>query len=337
MFSSMMLGVYTNTADATTPTAAENDRFVHGSVQGLGSAVQMIFSPYELLMGKVLKRETAAMRHCFEGFDEAWSIAQDKVQSFIERQKRGELTPNEQSSYLARAFKRQKEDGSNVSVREVVEIAFAGLFAAVDTTSSVLGWNLFHIARLPNVQQKLYEELSASLKEHGENGEITVDVISKGNAPYLHAVIRETHRVTPTSCIGIANKTIDVDEMEVHGHRMVRGDIIGLESYTVGMNPELVDRPDVFFPERWLPDAVEERKGSLREVIDHPFLAAPFSQGARKCPGSRVASNEVKVLLSQLVLDWRITSPVTCLEDIEYRQKTTLEIKMPDLRFEPRH
>mmetsp|Transcript_5947 Transcript_5947/g.13517 ORF Transcript_5947/g.13517 Transcript_5947/m.13517 type:complete len:618 (+) Transcript_5947:40-1893(+) len=334
MFSSMMLGIYTETADRTTPADPENERFVRGSVQGLGTAIELLLSPYDFVVGKLLKFETARMKHCFEGFDTTWAIAQDKVGRFIERKERGELSENEQASYLFRALDRQKEEGSNVSAREVTELAFTGLFAAVDTTSGVLGWNLFHIARSPHIQEKLYDEISASVKTFGQ-GKITDEVLRKSNVPYLHALIRETHRLTPPGAIAI-NKTVDTDNLEVHGRKMEKGDVVLLESHSPGMNPDLVENPEEYRPERWLKDAIEARKGTPSEIIDHPFLAAPFSQGARKCPGSRVAANEIKVLLSQLVLDWKISSPVTELRDVRYNQKTVLELELPDLQFEAR-
>jgi len=335
MFSSMMMGEYVETADVMTPTNPENARFVKGAVQGLGGAVEMLFSPYENIVGNLLGFETAKIKHCFAGFDTAWSIAQDKIGRFIERKERGELTDNEQVSYLSRALDRQKEEGSNVSVQEVKELAFTGLFAAVDTTSSVLAWNLLHLARLPDVQEKLFNEISSAVESVG-NGEITAEVLSKSNAPYLHALVRETQRLTPPGAIFL-NKTVDVNNLEIHGRTMEKGDVVLLEGFSVGMNPDLVDDPKMFRPERWLKDAVEARKGTPSEVIDHPFLSGPFSQGARKCPGSRVAMNEVHVFLSQLVLDWKITSPVTALEDMRYEQHTTVEVKLPDLTFEARN
>eukprot|EP00579_Thalassiosira_antarctica_P019371 CAMPEP_0201954862 /NCGR_PEP_ID=MMETSP0904-20121228/2682_1 /ASSEMBLY_ACC=CAM_ASM_000553 /TAXON_ID=420261 /ORGANISM="Thalassiosira antarctica, Strain CCMP982" /LENGTH=606 /DNA_ID=CAMNT_0048498953 /DNA_START=1 /DNA_END=1821 /DNA_ORIENTATION=+ len=334
MFSSMMLGIYTETADETTRTDPENERFVKGAVQGQGTAIEMLFSPYEIIVGKLLKLETSKMKHCFEGFDAAWAIARDKIESFIERKERGELSENEQVSYLSRALDRQKEEGSNVTVREVMELAFISMFAAVDTTSSVLSWNLLHIARSPDIQEKLFQEISASVEKVGY-GNITAEVLSKSNAPYLHALIRETHRLTPAGAIGIT-KTVDVDNLEVHGRKMEKGDVVLLESYSQGMNSDLVENPEEFRPERWLRDAVEARKGSPSEIIDHPFLATPFSQGARKCPASRVATNEIKVLLSQLVLDWKISSPITELENVRYQQQATIEVKLPCLQFEPR-
>ena len=117
---------------------------------------------------------------------------------------------------------------------------------------------------------------------------------------------------------------------------MEKGSVVVLEAYTPGMNPELVDAPEEYRPERWLEDAVEARKGTPSEVLDHPFMGTPFSQGARKCPGSRVALNEIHVLLSQLVLDYKIFSPVSQLKDVNYKQLTIIEVELPDLKFEQR-
>ena len=45
MFSSMMLKIYTNTANETMRTDPENKHSVKGTVQGLGTAIEMLFSP----------------------------------------------------------------------------------------------------------------------------------------------------------------------------------------------------------------------------------------------------------------------------------------------------
>ena len=46
------------------------------------------------------------------------------------------------------------------------------------------------------------------------------------------------------------------------------------------MDERLADSPRDFIPERWLPDAVEARKGSTeKEIVDLPFFRDHFSQG----------------------------------------------------------
>eukprot|EP00041_Stephanoeca_diplocostata_P017130 m.340910 g.340910 ORF g.340910 m.340910 type:complete len:96 (-) comp20603_c0_seq14:2348-2635(-) len=73
---------------------------------------------------------------------------------------------------------------------------------------------------------------------------------------------------------------------------------------------------------------VNARKGTVAEVVDHPLLRAPFSAGARMCPGSRVADLEVLLLAAQLVRDYKITladPTITQLSDIPYQTKLTIQ------------
>ena len=70
-------------------------------------------------MGNIMGFETAKMRQAFFGFDTAWAISQEKIESFTERKERGQLTENEQLSYLFQDIDHKWEEGSGVSVREV--------------------------------------------------------------------------------------------------------------------------------------------------------------------------------------------------------------------------
>ena len=106
----------------------------------------------------------------------------------------------------------------------------------------------------------------------------------------------------------------------------------------VSFDEEFVDRPNEFIPERWTSDAIEARKGKKSEILDHPFIRDPFSQGARRCPGSRVATNEILSMISQLVLNWKISIPdenIKSLEDIKYDSQPVKPI-FPTLKFEAR-
>jgi cytochrome P450 len=98
-----------------------------------------------------------------------------------------------------------------------------------------------------------------------------------------------------------------------------------------------LDNVDEFRPERWLPEAVEARKGTAAEVLDHPLFSGPFSQGARRCPGSRVSRNEVLILLSQLILDWEITTPVKSWKDVTVVLDTVNAPLLPKIEFKARN
>ena len=69
-------------------------------------------------------------------------------------------------------------------------------------------------------------------------------------------------------------------------------------------------------------------------LIDDPFFSGPFSQGARRCPGSRVANLEVQGLIAQLILDWQLKLPEDLtLSDIDSQLETTLIPVWPEVEF----
>jgi cytochrome P450 len=109
----------------------------------------------------------------------------------------------------------------------------------------------------------------------------------------------------------------------------------------VQMDPTIVEDPMEFRPERWLKDAVEERKGTPSSIVDHPFYSGPFSQGSRRCPGSRVAYLEVQSILATLLLDWEIEGPKEHIHWSEVKGKLqTFFVPnfnlLPQIRFVPR-
>jgi len=320
LFSAVMFGAFTKAADPNAKSNPENIVFAKSVVDGLRTAISIKLDPFEGIAGNVFGLTTKKQQYTYDKFDMALKIGRRKVTDFTERKERGELDENEQNSFLFKAIDRQKEDDS-ITLQETQDLAFIGLFAAVDTTSAILGWNVFNVARSPKVQDRLYEELSNVIATIG-NGKLTADVLSKKHSPYLHAVIRETQRLTPPSTL-YTFKTVD-NEIEINGVPMEKGDVVAREGLSIGMDPAYIDNPEDFIPERWLPDAVEARKGTERQIMDHTFLKEPFSQGARRCPGSRVAANETQAMLSQLVLDWNMTTEAKTLDDINYSQKHCL-------------
>jgi cytochrome P450 len=200
----------------------------------------------------------------------------------------------------------------------------------VDTTAGKTAWNLLQLGFNPDIQERLYQEVDRSVQKEGE---LNANVIDRSQTPLLHAFVRETHRITPAAFINIV-KEVQTAPVTIHGVELPPGSVVAFDSYNPGMDPDLVEDPETFWPDRWLPEAVESRKGTQKEVIDHPFFSGPFSQGARRCPGSRVANLEVYALMAQLVLDWKLVLPEELkLSDVKSKLETTLLPLWPDVEF----
>ena len=275
MFCTVMFGILSETADPNTPTDPENLEFCNAAKTQLAVNNVMNRDPTEILLGKFLGIQTDRYATIVDAFHITERIGSRKIRQFIEKKKDGRLTDFEEKSWLSHAIDRQARGSSDVSEEEMRKLAGVALNAAVDTTSGLLSWNLLQIAVHPHIQDTLYHELSTAI---AATGRLTPEILQNRSAtPYLHAVVRETHRLTPTAPINVAKKV--ASDIEIHGQTFPEGTFFIFDSYSSGRNPDLVDDPDSFCPERWLPDAVAKRKGTGQSIIDNSFYKEPFSQG----------------------------------------------------------
>ena len=334
LFCSLMLGEMTKMADPNTGHDPENIEFCKAAVRGMEAMMAQVSSPFQLMLFRLGIRSSLYNEMGSE-FGRTMEISRKKYEAFRQRYEAGDLTEEERNSYLARAIERQAAEGSTISEPELSELIEVSLMAAIDTTSSLISWNMMHIAMNPDVQKKLHVELMESVRASG--GRLTADTISNRASPYLHSVIRESHRLTPAVPAQVMKEN-SLSDLEIHGIVIPKGSLFALDTYSVGMDPDFVKDPYDFQPERWLPEAVEARKGTASEILDHPFYRAPFSQGSRKCPGSRVATYEVLIMISQLVLDWKMSAPTGMknVKDVPYKLGGMIHPKMPELKFASR-
>uniref|UniRef100_A0A7S1ZHZ6 Cytochrome P450 n=1 Tax=Trieres chinensis TaxID=1514140 RepID=A0A7S1ZHZ6_TRICV len=331
MFCTVMLGELTDVANPETPSDPLNLEFCRSACRGLSLNNRLNIDPYQVMMGK-LGIKTELYNEVVKENRKTFKIAHDKIRCFVERGKKGDLNEFENQSYAAHAMRRQAEEGSNISMEEMLTLTAVGLTAAVDTTSGMIAWGILHLALNPEVQERLHLELTNAIKNVGRDGRLSASVFKRSVTPYLYSFLRESHRLTPNAPVNIF-KMVSKD-IDIHGLSVPSGAMFLFDSFSLGKDPIFVDDPEEFKPERWSPKAVQERKGTPREVLDHAFLKEPFSQGARRCPGSRVASNETLALLAQLVLDYKISVPnVDSLKDVPYDLRGTICPTLPELEF----
>ncbi|XP_045768700.1 cytochrome P450 6B5-like [Maniola jurtina] len=144
--------------------------------------------------------------------------------------------------------------------------------AGYETTSSVMSFVLFEIAKKPEVQVKVIEEVDSYFKKH--NGEIEYECVNE--LPYLEACIEETLRLYPP--LGVIAREAMEDYTFPTGLRLRKGDRIHMPLYHIHRNPKCFPEPEEFRPERFYGDA--------RKDIN-PYSYFPFGEGPRICLGMR--------------------------------------------------
>jgi len=306
--------------------------FCEVGVEVLSEVVQMTRSAYENFAYFSGAFQTSRARKFHENMDIVNGIAQKQLRSVLKRIEDGSVAEDEKQSYFYKAIQRQP--GSEVTQEEVIQMCMILMLASVDTTASKMSWNILQLGLNQHVQDELYKQVDQAVQREGG---LTPAIFENSQIPLLQAVIRETHRCTPSTPLDLF-KEVSLPTT-VYGVTLPAGSMIGFDSQTASMDPNIVDDPLTFRPERWLLEAVEARKGTPAAIIDHPFFSGPFSQGARRCPGSRVAYLEIQVMLAQLLLDYRIEGPETMVhwKDVKSTFALLLNPHFPDgVRFAPR-
>ncbi|KAK2559629.1 Cytochrome P450 10 [Acropora cervicornis] len=202
----------------------------------------------------------------------------------------------------------------DISFKEITSNLIGLLFPAVETTSTTALWTLYLLARNPDVQKQLHDEVRSVLKP-GENA----TPASLQKMPFLRGCVKETLRMYPAAW---ENARFLDEEIIIQGYRIPPNTMIRMPLYVMGRDPEIFDDPQQYKPERWLRD-------DTQRSLYHPFASLPFGFGPRMCIGRRVAELEMHLFLSQASQNFWV-------ESLNEVQPVITSILMPDKTVELR-
>lgn len=179
----------------------------------------------------------------------------------------------------------------NLDLADIVGMAVDLLLAGVETTTFSTCFALYHLAKHPEVQEKLYLEAVEVLKN--ESDVITPEILNS-KIPYTRAVLKETLRLNPIS-IGVG-RILNSDTI-LSGYNVPKGTVVVTQNLVASRLEKNFEKPEQFIPERWL-----ERKSNI-----NPYLVLPFGHGMRACIARRLAEQNILVLLLRLARKYSLT------------------------------
>ncbi|XP_040004181.1 cytochrome P450 [Xiphias gladius] len=221
-------------------------------------------------------------------WDHLFKVAEVLVQKKIEEiQEKVNLDHNVEGAYLTHLLLSEQ-----MTVTEILGSVTELLLAGVDTTSNTISWSLYHLAKEPQIQEQLYQEVISVCP-----GDKTPTSNDFAQMPYLKAVIRETLRLYP---VVPGNARVSVEnEIVVGDHLFPKQTLFHLCHYAVSYDENIFPEPHTFLPRRWL-------RGEEEKSKQHPFGSVPFGFGIRACLGRRVAELEMYLLLSRLIKHYEV-------------------------------
>jgi cytochrome P450 len=216
----------------------------------------------------------------------ALEVLERRVERMIDD--RRNATGDEHPDLLSALLGARDEDGSRMSDRQVRDEILTLFIAGHETTASGLAWSLYSLARDPAAYAKAQAEVDALSGNH-----VGLDDLPR--LSYCLKVFKEALRLyAPIYLFGRQA----IEPVEIGGYQLARGVIILVSPYAVHHRPDLWPDPYRFDPERFTPEAEQERP---REAY------LPFSGGPRTCIGNHFALMEGPIVLATLLRAARFT------------------------------
>jgi cytochrome P450 len=226
--------------------------------------------------------------------------------------------PNQFDDLLA-LFMRAKDEqtGEAMSDKHLRDESMTALIAGHETVASALAWTWDLLARNPEAEAKLHEELERELGGRAP----TVDDLPR--LKYTEMVFQEAMRLYPPAWI-ISRKALDDDEID--GYRIPKDALVVTSPYVTQRMSDLWPEPERFRPERFSPEASAGR---------HRYAYYPFGGGPRLCIGNGFAMVEAALIIATVAQRFTLRNltdhPVAVEPGVTLRPKHGLM-----MRLEPR-
>ncbi len=203
---------------------------------------------------------------------------------YAEIAERKEQPDPSRTDILSLMMSARDEQGQPMTDLELRDELMTLLIAGHETTATSLAWALYWIHHLPQVREKLLQELDALGDSPDPNTIFRL--------PYLNAVCQETLRIYPVAMLAL-NRVVK-SPLQIMGYQFEPGTLLIPCIYLTHHREDLYPQAKQFKPERFLE----------RQFAPYEFL--PFGGGNRVCIGMAFAQFEMKLVLATVLSRWQM-------------------------------
>eukprot|EP01103_Thecamoeba_quadrilineata_P017084 TRINITY_DN5924_c0_g2_i1.p1 TRINITY_DN5924_c0_g2~~TRINITY_DN5924_c0_g2_i1.p1 ORF type:complete len:511 (+),score=75.95 TRINITY_DN5924_c0_g2_i1:49-1581(+) len=259
-------------------------------VKVYNSVMKGIFDPIIFLFPMVMKIPFLRFKEVTQSLDRFESLLKGIIAE--RRQQRTDEKKADQIDLLNLMID-SNEGGEGLSDEELYHNMVIFFLAGHDTTAASLSIALYFLAKYPETQDKVRNEINSIL------GTKTVATYhDQAKFEYLNCVIKETLRLFPPVAQFPMRNT--VGDVELGSGVLPKGTLVSVDSFQLQRRKEEWG-PDA---EEFVPERFEDEEAHKKR---HPYSWIPFGAGTRSCLGMDFSLIEQRMVLATLLKKYRVT------------------------------
>lgn len=177
-------------------------------------------------------------------------------------------------------------DGSGMTDEQLRDEVMTLILAGHETTANALAWTWYLLAQNPEQETRLHAELKLVLGGR----QPTADDVPR--LVYTRMVAAESMRLYPPAwAVGYQALT----DQQLGEYVVPAGSFVVMSPFIMHRDPRYYPDPERFDPQRWTPEAQQERPR---------FAYFPFGGGPRQCIGEQFAWMELVLVIATLAQHW---------------------------------
>lgn len=219
-----------------------------------------------------------------------------------------------------------RKETNSLTIDEIAAQAFVFFLAGFETSSTALAYCLYELSQLPEVQEKVRQNIREVTERHGKltyEAVMEMDVVEQAINGKRHSL----KRITCSKCLissesmrkyppvpTLTRRTQRDYKVPGTNHVLEKGTLVWLPIFAIQNDPEFFPEPEKFKLERFTPEEIAKRG---------PNKWLPFGEGPRNCIGLRFGMMQAKIGLA------------TLLDNFEFSlsEKTPIPLEIQPLPF----
>ncbi len=279
-------------------------RHLHGArnrgVLAADYVLSEVFSPARRMLPLLNVLPTLSNRRLRRSMGHLDSLVAELIATFRSRQPTQDGRPRSVLEILV-----QDTERGALSEHELRNNILAMLVASHETTQAALGADLYFLAKYPNHQERLRDEVQRLFPDL----ENDLDALCSPNHAARSATLRKLQHFRALdhfileclrlhSPLSIQNVRTTSADCELDGYAIPKGTLVTINIHALHMNPEAWPDPLRFEPRRFEQCDAETRSAYMT-----------FGAGARACAGRNFTIIEQKIIICLLLWHFRVDLP----------------------------